>query len=461
MTVAAPLLQVDRPRQALRAAAIAREQARARAAPPARPPSTASRSRSPRNRTLGIVGESGSGKTTLARCLTRLVEPDERLDRLRRHRRLRRSHGKELQGLRRRIQIVFQDPFTLAEPADDRRRGDRRSRYACTASPTATERRGPGRRAARPGRPLTARSRAGFPRELSGGQRQRVAIARSLAPRPELLIADEAVSALDVSIQAQILNLLVDLTERLGLTMIFISHQLSVIAHVADTVAVMYLGPDRRVGPVEQRLRAPRSTRTPRRCSRRTPSRSRSGGVASRRSGATSRRRSTSPRAAASARAAPSCEDRCAAVDPPPALTWARTIRPAASCSRSQSSGKPRLDAHRCAGRPHLVDDDLAVDDHGPVVEAEAAVAHRDVEVAARVVRPADEVVRVRSRRARCRRRRAAPCRGRGCRWRAPPTSRARRGPSRCARARTRRDRRSRPCTDGPAPPGSRPLRCR
>jgi oligopeptide/dipeptide ABC transporter ATP-binding protein len=207
-----------------------------------------------RHRTLGIVGESGSGKSTLARCITRLTEPDEGsivfdgVD-------LRSLSGKSLQGVRRRIQVVFQDPFSSLNPR-------------LTAGSTI-------------GEPLlvhglatrdTVRARVGellelvglapqvarrFPRELSGGQRQRVAIARSLAPQPELLIADEAVSALDVSIQAQILNLLVDLTERLGLTMIFISHQLSVIANVADEVAVMYLGRVVEQGPVERVFESP------------------------------------------------------------------------------------------------------------------------------------------------------------------------------------------------------------
>ena len=153
--------------------------------------------------------------------------------------------------MRRRIQVVFQDPFSSLNPRMTVGRRDRR------AAARARHRR-PRRRAAAKvaelldlvglAPPLARR----FPRELSGGQRQRVAIARSLAPQPELLIADEAVSALDVSIQAQILNLLVDLTERLGLTMIFISHQLSVIANVADDVAVMYLGRIVEHGPVDE-----------------------------------------------------------------------------------------------------------------------------------------------------------------------------------------------------------------
>ena len=202
----------------------------------------------PRNTTLGLVGESGSGKTTLARCLTRLVEPDggsivfdgTEISSLR---------GSELRGLRRRIQIVFQDPYTSLNP--------QMTVGAMLAEPLRVH----GIAARSEGRTqvaellelvgLAPRVARLFPRELSGGQRQRVAIARALAPKPDLLVADEAVSALDVSIQAQILNLLADLTERLGLTMVFISHQLSVIAHVADMVAVMYLGRIVESGPVE------------------------------------------------------------------------------------------------------------------------------------------------------------------------------------------------------------------
>jgi oligopeptide transport system ATP-binding protein len=200
-----------------------------------------------RNQTLGIVGESGSGKTTLARCLTRLIEPDEGsvvfdgID-------MSALEGKELQQVRRRIQVVFQDPFTSLNP--------RMTIGAAIAEPLRVH--GIAGRHEAPARVaellelvgLPASATRLFPRELSGGQRQRAAIARSLAPEPELLIADEAVSALDVSIQAQILNLLVELTDRLGLTMIFISHQLSVIASVADSVAVMYLGRIVESGPV-------------------------------------------------------------------------------------------------------------------------------------------------------------------------------------------------------------------
>ena len=201
-----------------------------------------------RNRTLGIVGESGSGKTTLARCLTRLVEPDAGsivFDGTE----VASLGVKDLQLMRRRIQVVFRDPFTSLNP--------RLTVGAAIAEPLRVH--GIASREEAPARVaelldlvgLTPALARRFPRELSGGQRQRVAIARSLAPQPELLIADEAVSALDVSIQAQILNLLVDLTDRLGLTMIFISHQLSVIANVAHSVAVMYLGRIVEYGPVD------------------------------------------------------------------------------------------------------------------------------------------------------------------------------------------------------------------
>ncbi len=208
----------------------------------------------PRNQTLGIVGESGSGKTTLARCLTRLMEPDagsvvfDGTD-------IRSLGGKDLQRLRRRIQVVFQDPFTSLNP--------RMTVGAALAEPLRVH--GITGRSDTPARVAELLDLVGlpstvtrsFPRELSGGQRQRVAIARSLAPEPELLIADEAVSALDVSIQAQILNLLVDLTDRLGLTMVFISHQLSVIANIAHSVAVMYLGQIVESGPVDSVFESP------------------------------------------------------------------------------------------------------------------------------------------------------------------------------------------------------------
>jgi oligopeptide/dipeptide ABC transporter ATP-binding protein len=192
-----------------------------------------------RREKLGIVGESGSGKTTLARCLIRLVEPDAGsidfagID-------VTRAGRPELQQIRRRTQMVFQDPYSSLNP---------RMKIGEAIAEPARVHGIVDRDAARDhverllelvGLPATAADR--YPRQLSGGQRQRVAIARALSPEPELLIADEPVSALDVSIQAQILNLLDDLVSTLGVTMIFIAHQLSVVRHVSDRVAIMYLG---------------------------------------------------------------------------------------------------------------------------------------------------------------------------------------------------------------------------
>jgi oligopeptide/dipeptide ABC transporter ATP-binding protein len=192
-----------------------------------------------REETLGIVGESGSGKTTLARCLVRLVEPDRgsvRFDDVD----VMSANRATLQRVRRRMQMVFQDPYSSLNP--------RVKIGAAIAEPARVH--GLVRREGAAehvehllglvGLPASAADR--YPRQLSGGQRQRVAIARALSVNPEFLVADEPVSALDVSIQAQILNLLDDLLRSLNLTMIFIAHQLSVVRHISDRVAIMYLG---------------------------------------------------------------------------------------------------------------------------------------------------------------------------------------------------------------------------
>lgn len=198
--------------------------------------------------TLGIAGESGSGKTTVVRCLIRLVEPDagsitfDGLD-------VRAASGGVLRDVRRRMQMVFQDPHASLNP---------RLRVGDSILEAGRVHRRPG--ASDGDRfvsqllelvnlPTSVAKK--HPRELSGGQRQRVAIARALAVGPEVLIADEAVSALDVSVQAQLLNLFQDLKDQLGLTMIFVAHQLSIIAQTADRVAIMYLGRIIELGPVD------------------------------------------------------------------------------------------------------------------------------------------------------------------------------------------------------------------
>lgn len=200
----------------------------------------------PHGKTLSLVGESGSGKTTAARSLLRLIEPTsgsvlfDGMD-------ITRYSGKELRTLRKRMQIIFQDPYGSLNP--------RMTVYSVLAE--ALRNHHVGQRAERRdkvfellamvGLPPEAADR--YPHEFSGGQRQRIGIARALSVSPDLIVADEPVSALDVSIQAQILNLLEDLQTRLRLTYLFIGHDLSVVRHISDTVAVMYLGKIVEIGP--------------------------------------------------------------------------------------------------------------------------------------------------------------------------------------------------------------------
>ena len=188
---------------------------------------------------LGLAGGSGSGKTTLARCLIRLIEPDAgriQLDGVD----VRAARNRELRELRRRMQMIFQDPYSSLNP--------RMSVGAALLEAGRVHHR-PGSengeqfvRTALERVHLSAAMASRRPRELSGGQRQRVAVARALAVDPEVLIADEAVSALDVSVQAQLLTMFLDLRDELGVMILFVAHQLAVIAEIADRVAVMNRG---------------------------------------------------------------------------------------------------------------------------------------------------------------------------------------------------------------------------
>jgi oligopeptide transport system ATP-binding protein len=189
--------------------------------------------------TLGLVGESGCGKSTLCRSVMQLIKPTSGSVRFQGEELVGRSH-KQLQPLRRQMQMIFQDPFASLNP---RKRvgqivGDPLSLHGIASGREL--RRNVQELLDRVG--LSAEHYNRYPHEFSGGQRQRIGIARALALRPKLIIADEPVSALDVSIQAQIINLLEDLQDEFGLSYIFVAHDLGVVRHVSDRIAVMYLG---------------------------------------------------------------------------------------------------------------------------------------------------------------------------------------------------------------------------
>ena len=205
--------------------------------------------------TLALVGESGCGKSTTARLVLRLIEPSAgqvRFDGTD----LTTLSRAELRGMRRRMQIVFQDPYASLDP--------RMSVGATLEEPLIVH--GLGDAAQRQARVAELLRLVGlapyhaqrFPHEFSGGQRQRIGIARALAVEPALIVCDEPVSALDVSIQAQVLNLLAELQTRLGLSYLFIAHDLAVVRHVADRVAVMYLGRIVEMAPAEELFATPR-----------------------------------------------------------------------------------------------------------------------------------------------------------------------------------------------------------
>ena len=191
------------------------------------------------NQTLALVGESGCGKTTTGRAMLRLVEPDSG-EVLYRGQNLLTLPPEALRPLRRRLQIIFQDPYASLNPRHSVERiltGPMILHGVCTRAEART------RAAALLNEVgLEANLLSRYPHEFSGGQRQRIGIARALSVEPDLIVCDEAVSALDVSVRAQVLNLLAELQERRHLAYLFISHDLSVVRHLADIVAVMYLG---------------------------------------------------------------------------------------------------------------------------------------------------------------------------------------------------------------------------
>ncbi len=212
-----------------------------------------------RAETVGLVGESGCGKTTLGKAIVRLLEPNDGRIVLGGHD-ITHATRRELRPLRSSVQMIFQDPAESLNP--------RHSVGEILEEPLLIHRFGgrPERRAEvrrlldRVGLPSSAENR--YPFEFSGGQRQRIGIARAIALKPKLIVCDEPVSALDVSVQSQVLNLLIELQRDLGMSYLFIAHGLSVVKHMSDRVAVMYLGKIMELAPAEEIYRHPRHAYT-------------------------------------------------------------------------------------------------------------------------------------------------------------------------------------------------------
>ena len=208
-----------------------------------------------RGETLGLVGESGSGKSTAGRTLLRLIEPtagSAMFD----GREVFEMGEDDLRKLRRKAQIVFQDPYGSLNPRLTVGDMLREVLKVHGLARGAAARKRVLELLDVVGLPAAASAR--YPHEFSGGQRQRLGIARALSVEPEFIVCDEPVSALDVSVQAQVLNLLQDLQKQLGLAYLFIAHDLSVVEHVSDRIAVMYLGKIVEIGDAAQIIRAPR-----------------------------------------------------------------------------------------------------------------------------------------------------------------------------------------------------------
>ena len=203
--------------------------------------------------TMGVVGESGCGKSTLARCFVRLLEPTDGAIRYR-GKDITHLNRKQLDPMRREVQLVFQDPVSSLNP---------RKRVGQIIGTPLRLHGMEGKKVEARVRDLLGRVGLNpehinrFPHEFSGGQRQRIGIARALAMEPQLIVLDEPVSALDVSIQAQVVNLLDDLQDDLGLSYVFIAHDLSVVRHVSDQIAVMYLGKLMELSPARELYEKP------------------------------------------------------------------------------------------------------------------------------------------------------------------------------------------------------------